>query len=575
MLSRKTIQKNDMVSSGAWVECPSRLVGLVFVATVLTFQPFGLDQFLLPKALVLLVGGALVGGMVVVGGPAIRGDVLLSSLVLTFLVWSVVAPLVHTRNRSLHLIGVGEVLLLAVLFLGALGARASGERGVRRLVRLLALPAVIIAPLAVAQGLRIDPLRLFFDLSSVRPGRWQVLTALGNPSWTAELLVLTLPLVLVAWNPSGTLRRWWPGVVTLVCCLGVALTGSRGAVIGLVVAAVIGWRLGLVRRGRWIAVAGVIVVGVFVVATGWGRLGEMKPLTGRLGLWAAGLHLVGQEPMTGMGLRHTALVLPEGLSPVVAGLNPELAHWLPTTLVDRLDEDLLQVAVERGLPAAFILLLIWFRTLWLSLMRYRRGEQFLDGAIVVVLVTFGVLSLGSAPFHTPATAVLFWILVGLAAGNGPEAGEGRKEPARWRVWTGLSGGAAVAVIALWLVALPIVRANAIAGRAHWQVRAGHMEEAHGALAPVVARMPWMTGASIDSSRALVGSGHAAEALVVIENAQHWASSEWFWANRARALSQLELGDQARRELEAGMGVLPMSPVLLDAWSEIVGERKLP
>jgi O-antigen ligase len=567
MSSRKANQENDVAVARASVGFLSGLVGLVFVAIVLTFQPFGLDQFLLPKALVLLVGGSLIAGMVVARGTAIRGDLLLSGLVLTFLVWSVVAPLVHARNRSLHLIGAGEALMLAVVFLGALGARASGERGVRRLVRLLALPAVIIAPLAVAQGLGIDPLRLFFDLSSVRPGRWQVLTTLGNPSWTAELLVLLLPVVLAAGKPSGTLRRWWPGAVTLVCCIGVALTGSRGAVVGMVVAAVMGWRLGLVRRGRWIAAAGVIVVGVFVVATGWSRLGEMKPLTGRLGLWAAGVHLVGQEPLTGWGLRHTALVLPEGLSPVVAGLDPELTRWLPTVLVDRLDEDLLQVAAERGLPAAFILLLIWCRTVWLSLKRYRRERQVLDGVIVVVLTTFGVLSLGSAPFHTPATAVLFWILVGFVAGAGPVSVAGGRERARRRVWAGVLGGTAVAVAVLWWVALPVVRSNAIAGAAHWQVRDGQFEEASTALAPVVARMPWMTGASIDSSRALVGAGRTPEALVVLDNAQHWASSEWFWATRARALARLGLGQQARRELEAGLGVLPRSPVLLEARSE--------
>ncbi|MCK5379004.1 MAG: hypothetical protein KAJ78_06350, partial [Acidobacteria bacterium] len=134
---------------------PSLAVGGVFIGVVLAFQPYGLDQFLLPKALVLLVGAPLVIGVVVAGRVLPTGDAFLIGLVVSFLAWSTTVPLLHARNRLLHGVGALELLLLIVLFGGALGTRASGLRAEMKLIRLMALPALIVAPLAVAQGLGV------------------------------------------------------------------------------------------------------------------------------------------------------------------------------------------------------------------------------------------------------------------------------------------------------------------------------------------------------------------------------------------------------------------------------------
>ncbi len=565
-MSLRKPPENGSVLPRSLSEMPSLAIGVVFIGVVLAFQPYGLDQFLLPKALVLLVGAPLVIGIVVAGRVLPTGDAFLIVLVVSFLAWSTTVPLLHARNRVLHGVGALELLLLIVLFGGALATRASGPRADVRLIRLLALPALIVAPLAGALGLGVDPLRLVFDLSSTRPGRWQVLTTLGNPTWTAELLVLSLPLVLVAWKPAGRWRGIWFLGVGLVFAAAIVATGSRGALVGLAVAAFVGWRLGLgpvVRRPRRVVLCGVITAGVLVMVIGVGRMGELKPLTGRLGLWAAGIHLVGQEPLTGSGLRHAALILPEGLESVVAGLDTQHHHWLPTILVDRFDQDLLQIAVERGLPAALLILLIWYRALNAALARFREGGASVDGALVVLLATFGVLSLFSAPFHTPATAALFWIVAGLSAMGPTDSGDHARRQ------TGATVAGAVAAIGLALfLALPILRTNAIAGIGHQLLIDGRFQEASGVLRPVPTTSPWLTGASIDRSRALLADGGAAEALVVLEDAQAWASSEWIWATRARALDQLGLRTEARRALEEGFRVLPRSPVLLEAEAEL-------
>ncbi len=571
MLSLRKYTETGSILPRYLSEMSGFAVGVVFVGVVLTFQPYGLDQFLLPKALFLLGGAPLVLGLVVAGRGLMDGDTFLIGLVVSFLVWSTTVPLLHAHHRVLHGVGALELVALVVLFFGAIAVRTAGLQAQRHLIRLLALPALIVASLAVAQGLGVDPLRLVFDLSSTRPGRWQVLTTLGNPTWTAEMLVLSLPLVLAAWRPVGRSRVVWLWAVGWVFAAAVAATGSRGALVGLAVVAVVGWRLGLapvVRRPRWAVLWALIVAGVIVMVMGVGRMGELKPLTGRLGLWAAGIHLVGQEPLTGSGLRHTVLILPEGLESVVAGLDSQHHGWLPTILVDRLDQDLLQVAVERGLPAALLILLIWYRALMMSLNRFRKGGASLDGAIVVLLATFAVLSLFSAPFHTPATAVLFWIVVGLAVRGPAECSVlGVERHVHWRLGAAVVG--AVLTIGLAVeVALPIIRTNAIAGTGYQLLVEGRFHEASRVLSPVPAGSPWLTAASIARSRALVAMGRAPEALVVIEDAEEWASSEWFWATRTRALHQMGFKDEAWRELEFGLRVLPRSPVLLEAQSEL-------
>ncbi|MCD4749899.1 MAG: O-antigen ligase family protein [Thermoanaerobaculales bacterium] len=577
MLSLRKHPETDSWRPRAWSELSNCAVGVVFVGVVLIFQPYGLDQFLLPKFLVPLVGVPLILSLMIgtrVAVPEARRDAILVGLAFAFLAWSALAPVLNARNRTLHGIGALEVVLMAVFFAGAIGARKAGPRAELWLIRLLAAPALIVVPLAVAQGLGVDPLRLVFYLSSSRPGRWQVLTTLGNPTWTAELVVLSLPLMLVALKGVDRLRGVWLWAVGLVFSIAVAVTGSRGSLVGIVVAVVVCWRLGLVpkvNRPRWVALWSVIVVGVLVAVIGVGRMGELKPVTGRFGLWAAGMHLVRQEPVTGSGLDHTALILPEGLEPVVAGLDPQYHRWLPTVLVDRLDQDILQIAVERGLPAALLLVLMWSRAVLVSFRRFREKGSAVDGAVVAVLSVFFVLSLISAPLHTPATAALFWIVMGLAAtGLGSSSPEEERDGGRRRMGAAVVGAVVATGIAL-VVVLPILRMNTIAGTAHRDLLRGRFKDASQALKPVPTSAPWLTGASIDRSRALVAGGGAAEALVILADAERWAASEWIWATRARALDQLGPREEARRELEAGLKILPRSPVLLEAWLELFPE----
>jgi O-antigen ligase len=570
--------------SGLPAEAPAVALGLFLGTLVLVFFPIGLDQFVLPKMSILLAGVPAVAA-VFFACRALSGvarspspiDRPLVGLVIAYTTWSVVAPLWGSQNRALHLMGTGEQLLMAALCgVSVMVGRDAGTRVLIRFAKLITAAVVGVAVFAVVQSVGLDPLRLLFDLSSSRPGRWQVLTTLGNPTWTAEVIAVSLPIAMVAFGfnrktaSPGRLIRLLLG---LLMTAGVAVTGSRGGLLGLGVGAFALWFLEKDspekgKRALAAAFVGLLVVGAgstFAWISDTDRWRELRPVTGRLALWAAGGEVLSGAPITGVGLGHTAVVLPDGLRSVTERIVPKYHRWLPTTLVDRLDNDWLQVAVERGIPAGLLLLALWARAAWTAYRRSRRDGTAFDSAVVASLLTLGFFSSLSAPLHTLATAALFWVLIGLAAAR-PFDMEDDLTPVPTRSWPWLVAAAlcGIAAVVGGTAGFRVHAANAQAGKGSRLLRSGQASEAAERLRDPLHEMPWLTAASIDRARALVDSGRAAEALVVIDDGKRWRASEWLWAVEARALHQLGLHEQAHRVLDGALAILPRSPVLLEA-----------
>lgn len=560
---------------------PTAAVGVLYATLVLGFWPPGLDQFLLPKALVLLVGAPAVAAVAMaaraggrVSPSAERVDLALAGLAVAWTLWSVVVPLWSARNRQLHVIGAAEVILLGILFAVAVGIRTGGDpRATRRLLRLLAFPAAVVTLFALLQGLGADPLRILFHLSSSRPGRWHVLTTLGNPTWNAELLAASLPVVLAAFVAEGRRTGGWSALqaaAALLVTAAVAVTGSRAGLLSLAAGGAAFWTLAAPasparrRASRAAVPAALIVAGgiLIAVAAGASRWREVRPLTGRLGLWAAGGVLACRAPVTGWGVRHTGLVLSEGLETVVARVPPRLRGWLPTTLVDRLDDDWLQVMVERGIPASLLLLALWLRAIRLPARRARSRGSIEDAAIAGSLVALAVCSLVSAPLHTPATSALFWILAGLAAATAtPVSTPPRTVRNRRWPWAAGSAAAALATAVAVVLSVRLLAADTRAGEGHRLLRAGRPAAAVKPLRTAVNEAPWLTAAAADLTVALEKSGDLQRALAVAVEAQQWTASERLWAVQTRTLSGLGHDAAARLVLSRALRALPCSPIL--------------
>lgn len=554
----------------------ARLVPVLPALAAVAFLPGGLDQFWLPKVLVLLVGLPLVVAVSLVWGeptlPAGRGGRLLALALAATLV-STVAPLATARNLGLHLLGAAESWLLFGLFLAAAATVRPQDL---RTAAPLALPtgaAVLVAGMAVLQGVGLDPMRWIFSLQSSRPGRWRILATTGNPGWTAELLAAAFPLA-VAWAWSGILRRRLLPGLALLLTTAVALTGSRTGLLALAAGAAVlvlagaggdRWRR---RVGAGAAAAAVVGCGaILALAAGSARWGELRPLTGRAALWSAGARLIARHPLLGSGLRHTGLLLPDGLRGVVDAVKPGAASWLPTTLVDRLDGDWLQLALEGGLPAAAALLGVWVLALALAWRRARRDGSALHAGIAGSLAAMGVSTLVSAPLHTPSTAFLFWYLAGLSAGGAP--GGSRSLPRGSSTVRRVAEAAAVAGIAAAVVLAGLALSlDLAAGRGRRLSRSGRAARAVAPLKRAVRVLPWLEGGAPELADALLRSGEPEEALAACVESARWRASERVWAAQARALARLGEPAAARTVLAAGFEVLPRSPLLLAAWYEL-------
>lgn len=228
-------------------------------------------------------------------------------------------------------------------------------------------------------------------------------------------------------------RRLWP-VFLLPGLFVLLLGGSRTAIlIALVgtlgvVAAVV--RARVLARGRAFAegdlaaapalAPALVVLVVLGAATAFlavrndhfrrfatGEAFTADSFAGRLGLWEAGLRMVAQNPISGVGAGEFPLVLPryQGAGEVPPQLAHENAHCYP-----------LQLAAEYGLPV----LVLWAMLLWALLAPRVRQWRVLSpesAGLLVGTLFYLMHSLQSHPLLLPEQQVLFWAALGGLAGH--------------------------------------------------------------------------------------------------------------------------------------------------------------
>ena len=134
--------------------------------------------------------------------------------------------------------------------------------------------------------------------------RLRGLGTLGDPNSFAQYLLLQLPLLFVSRTKEGFRARYLVVIpVAVLFLVGVYLTGSRGAVLGLLLL------IGLYLRKRF-KQFGVIVSGgmalmvlVAINLSGTGRTISFSAGADRLSIWSDGLGLVKESPIWGIGYR--------------------------------------------------------------------------------------------------------------------------------------------------------------------------------------------------------------------------------------------------------------------------------
>ncbi len=331
--------------------------------------------------------------------------------------------------------GLLTALLMAVFFAFARSTLASVAR-----LRLLGIGALaggsLVAVYAVVQQLRLDPIWNTLD-------KGRVFSTIGQAEWLGAYfmicLALGLPLVL-----CGPLRIRLPaGAALALIFVGLLLTFSRGAYLGLLVGLIV-FAAGvapLVRLSRrWLAAvpaAAVVVVLILAVpplrdqaravvnrAASTADFSDGS-INDRFDLWRAGIAMAIDHPLLGTGPDTYPEVFPHYRDTVLAGrraywlvYRPESPHNVP-----------LAIATGAGLPA-LAAYLAFVGAVLLAVGRVLRRKLDLTSRVTVAAVAAGIAGYFVTDLFMTADVAGTWILwLLLGAGIGLAEAFGRDERA--------------------------------------------------------------------------------------------------------------------------------------------------
>jgi len=303
------------------------------------------------------------------------------------------------ESLFLPLAGVGWLVLLMAI-------RPRPER----LAGALVLSGVVVAAVAVAQFLRLDPFLLFGWLPDITTGsRMRVFATLGNPNFVAAFLCGLLPLTF--WCRSQVRGdRWLRTAFIALLILAILATGSRAPILGLVGASL--WMIAL-RRKWWGALA-LIALSITVVAVPLSPARSLRTtLQGRTYIGKVSAPHVAEHLLFGLG--------PGGFGAAFPAW--EVRYWNAPRdtrerefagLEDHAHNDYLEVLADTGLVGllAFAMVLIAFlRQAWF---RARAGGNPVAAGASTGVVALATVALVDFPLMRPAESFLFWSLVAIS-----------------------------------------------------------------------------------------------------------------------------------------------------------------
>lgn len=239
-----------------------------------------------------------------------------------------------------------------------------------------------------------------------RPG-WEV----GDPNYyTLSALLVLAPAIYL----FRTRRSLWAGIYCLICMaltlVGVALAASRGGLLGLGAAFLfVVWRSE--RRFRNMIALAVCVLPLLVISPSsplqrflHPSYGDVEGETTRLELWRAGLRMVEEHPLTGIGAGNFKYVVTR-----YETQENDLQKIAHNTYIE--------VAAELGLPGLAIFLTILYLPLrylgQARRMAQARGDEWLASAATGIHA--GLIGCAVAMiFLSAETQKFIWLMIALA-----------------------------------------------------------------------------------------------------------------------------------------------------------------
>ncbi|HEV8148113.1 MAG TPA: O-antigen ligase family protein [Bryobacteraceae bacterium] len=374
----------------------SNLLPLAAAVVALLILPgWSFSYDVIPKVVIVLLGAA--------AAPWIqpKRPTLLAWIIYAQIATTVVAALFSTHPQLSWLGGTwrrsGVIAEAAALLLGLAFVAVPRER----ILRITLIGALPVALYGILQYFGIDPL-IDSKLYHVGEGAFQIVrppSTLGHADYFATFLLFPI-FAGAALALSETARAWKIAGFTIsgVSTLALVLSGTRAALLGLIVGAIFVAIRGRRANWKWIAAAAgllTILAAIYISPAGeklrarvhWStedRFGGARPL-----LWLDSLRMSRQHLLVGFGPETFAREFPRHQSVALAAAYPDFYHESPHNIF-------LDALVSKGLLG--LVPVIGMAVLGLVLARGAIG-----GAFVAMLVSQQFTS-----FTIPTE--LFWML---------------------------------------------------------------------------------------------------------------------------------------------------------------------
>jgi O-antigen ligase len=229
----------------------------------------------------------------------------------------------------------------------------------------------------------------------------------GNPNWAAAFLAALVPLSLGLAATTEQRRSYHviAGLLSIATLATLSKGGVAALVTGVLVYVVLDRNLSKHRRNAIVAGVTASVVLALAVAWRWELFATAPWLKGRLFLWRAALQLVGDQPLTGVGLGSYPAAYGGAAAALVHG---DANAFIPLSSIDFAHNDLLQYAAEAGVVTAALFALVVVSAL---VQAYRHNDAW-SRAVGAALSVLFVNGLVDAPMRVPSTFVLWFFLLG-------------------------------------------------------------------------------------------------------------------------------------------------------------------
>jgi O-antigen ligase len=313
-------------------------------------------------------------------------------------------PLAEWRSGSFHYIT--DVYIKNVIFVYLLAQAVRSDRDCRVVAGVLTLGSTLLV-LAILTG--VGPLAV----AKTDPNRLSI-GGTYDSNDLALLFVVTIPFAFFLLKPSRPLVRLFLMGSIVLMLIGMLKTGSRGGFLGLLAIGALIFLRGSRQARKYTLITIALGAALFAAAAPasyWERIGtiynyqedyNVNEETGRLTIWKAGLEMIAERPLTGIG---------------IACFNYAEGRINHSKLQQSPHNSFIQVTAELGLPGGFLFLAIIFCSVRMA-RRVRRALQAIDSQSIWFASAVEVGFLGflvSGFFLSHAYSAIFCFLAGIGA----------------------------------------------------------------------------------------------------------------------------------------------------------------